>query len=150
MIRTLRWLALGLALAGGTPIATAQAPGELLEPEKAFRISARALDPRSVEIEFRIAEGYYMYRDRLSFASESGEPLAEIEIPRGKLKEDPFFGKSETFRDRVRIRLTVSGGDAARGSVGVKVTSQGCADALVCYAPIEQLVKVRLPGRGIR
>lgn len=150
MIKTLRWLALGLALAGNPAVATAQTPGELLAPEKAFRISARALDRRSVEIEFRIAEGYYMYRERFAFATESGEPLGEIEIPRGKVKEDPFFGKSETFRDRVRIRMVVSSRDAARGSVGLKVTSQGCADARVCYAPIEQHVEVKLPAGRYR
>ena len=118
---------------------------ELLDPEKAFRISARALDTRSVEVEFRIAEGYYMYRDRFSFATESGERLAEVEIPRGTLKEDQFFGRTETFRRLVRIRVPVSPGDAARGSVKLKVTSQGCADVGVCYVPLEQSVQVRLP-----
>lgn len=133
----------------GTP-AAAQLPfGQpgLLEPEKAFRISARALDAHSVEVEFRIAEGYYMYRDRFRFATASGKPLADIEIPRGKVKEDQFFGKSETFRDLVRIKVPVSAGDAARGSVELKVTSQGCSDKGVCYVPLEQTVSVRLPGR---
>jgi thiol:disulfide interchange protein DsbD len=119
---------------------------ELLEPEKAFRISARALDERNVEVEFRIADGYYMYRDRFSFATESGKPLAEVEIPRGKLKEDQFFGKTETFRDLVRIRVPVSAEDAAKGSVNLKVTSQGCSDKGVCYVPLEQIVRVSLPG----
>jgi thiol:disulfide interchange protein DsbD len=150
MIRTLRWLALGLALAGNPATAAAQTPGELLEPGKAFRISARALDRRSVEIEFKIARGYYLYRNRFGFATESGEPLAEVEIPRGKLKEDAFFGKSETFRDLVRIRVAISPKDAARGGVKLKVTSQGCADVGVCYTPLEQMVEVSLPGRGMR
>ena len=118
---------------------------ELLDPEKAFRISARALDERSVEVEFSIADGYYMYRDRFSFATESGQQLADVEIPRGTLKEDQFFGRTETFRRLVRIRVPVSPGDAARGSVKLKVTSQGCADVGVCYVPLEQSVRVRLP-----
>jgi len=119
---------------------------ELLEPEKAFRISARALDERNVEVEFEIADGYYMYRDRFSFATESGKRLAEVEIPRGKVKEDEFFGKTETFRDLVRIRVPVSPEDAAAGSVNLKVTSQGCSDKGVCYTPLEQVVRVSLPG----
>lgn len=121
---------------------------ELLDPEKAFRISARALDERNVEVEFKIADGYYMYRDRFSFATESGKPLAEVEMPRGKLKEDAFFGKTETFRDLVRIRVPVSPEDAASGRVNLKVTSQGCADIGVCYTPLEQMVRVALPGAG--
>lgn len=118
---------------------------ELLEPEKAFRISARALDERNVEVAFRIAPGYYMYRSRFSFATEAGKPLAEVEIPRGKIKEDRFFGKQETFRDLVRIRVPVSAEDAAKGAVNLKVTSQGCADKGVCYVPLEQTVRVSLP-----
>jgi len=104
-----------LAVAAGPAPAQLFAPQGILEPEKAFRISARALDEHHVEVEFRIAEGYYLYRDRFSFATESGKPLAEVEIPRGKLKEDQFLGKSETFRDLVRIRVAVSAGDAAPG-----------------------------------
>ena len=120
------------------------ASGELLDPQKAFVISAHALGGQHVEVEFKIAEGYYMYRDRFRFATESGEPLPVVEIPHGKVKEDPVFGRTETFRDRVRIRVTVSPKDAVRGNVTLKVTSQGCADAKVCYAPVEQIVKVRL------
>ena len=135
---------MALAFVIAAPVAIGQ--GELLDPDKAFRISARALGGKSVEVEFKIANGYYLYRNRFSFAAESREPLAEIEIPRGALKEDAFFGKSETFRDLVRIRMTLSPRDAARGSVNLRVTSQGCADVGVCYVPLEQLVGVRLPG----
>lgn len=137
-------LATWLAAAGAAPLF--HAPREPLDPEKAFRVTARVLDGKRVEIVFSIAAGYYLYRDRFRFATESGEPLAEIEIPRGKLNEDAFFGRAETFRDRVRIRVAVSSKDAARGRVRLKITSQGCADIGVCYTPHEQLVTVRLPG----
>ena len=49
------------------------------------------------------------------------------------------------FRRLVRIRVPVSAEDAARGTVNLKVTSQGCADAGVCYLPLEQTVRVALP-----
>ncbi len=136
-----------LAVAAGNASAQLFAPQGILEPEKAFRISARALDEHHVEIEFKIAEGYYLYRDRFSLATESGKPLAEVEIPRGKVKEDQFFGKSETFRDLVRIRVAVSTEDAARGTMKLKVTSQGCSDQGLCYLPLEQIVQVGLPKR---
>ncbi|HUF81964.1 MAG TPA: protein-disulfide reductase DsbD N-terminal domain-containing protein [Burkholderiales bacterium] len=144
LIRLLLLLAVALAAA---PAAGQLFWGEaeLLDPEKAFRISARALDKRTVEVEFKIARGYYMYRDRFSFATESGKPLAQVEIPRGKVKEDKFFGKSETFRDLVRIRVPVSAEEAAKGSVLLRVTSQGCSDKGVCYTPLEQTVRVSLP-----
>lgn len=139
-------LAVVLGLAGPASAQLLAAPAsELLDPQKAFRISARVLDERRVEVEFKIADGYYMYRDRFSFATESGKPLADVEIPRGTLKEDEFFGKTETFRDFVRIRVPVSSDQVAKGNVTLKVTSQGCADIGICYLPLEQTVTVKLP-----
>ena len=128
------------------PQALAVSPDELLEPEKAFRITARGLNEHTVEVQFRIADGYYMYRDRFSFATEGGQPLGEAEIPRGKIKEDQFFGRSEVFRDLVTIRVPLSAEDAAKGRVNLKVTSQGCSDKGVCYTPLEQTVRVNLSG----
>ena len=143
----MRAFLLAVILALVSAPATAQLFGnpELLEPEKAFRISARALDARNVEVTFQIADGYYMYRDRFSFATEGGQPLKGVEIPRGKVKEDQFFGKQETFRDFVRIRVPLSAVDAAKGSVTLTVTSQGCSDKGICYIPQLQRVKVPLP-----
>jgi thiol:disulfide interchange protein DsbD len=144
--RIARWLVLALSLWSVAPAALALSHDELLEPEKAFRISARALDARSLEVEFRIAEGYYMYRDRFLFATESGKRLAEVSLPRGKIKEDEFFGKSETYRGSVRIRVALSPEEAAKGRVRLKVTSQGCSDRGICYVPLDQYVTITLPG----
>jgi thioredoxin:protein disulfide reductase len=138
-------LAAALALAGGPAMAQLFGNPEPLEPDKAFRIAARALDARNVEVTFQIAEGYYMYRDRFSFATEDGQPLKGVEIPHGKIKEDQFFGKQETFRDFVRIRVPVSAAQAAKGSITLNVTSQGCWDKGICYIPQAQQVTVPLP-----
>jgi len=139
-------LLLAAALALGTGPALAQLFGqqELLDPDKAFRISARALDARNVEVTFQIADGYYMYRERFRFATADGRPLTGVQIPRGKVKEDQFFGKQETFRDFVRMRIPLSAADAAKGSITLKVTSQGCSDQGVCYVPQTQDVTVQL------
>lgn len=127
----MKQLFLAIALLGTAACAEASLFGSdgLLEPEKAFRI----------------AEGYYMYRDRFSFATESGRRLADVEIPRGKLKKDQFFGTTETFRHLVRMRVPISAGDAAKGTVTLRVISQGCSDRGVCYVPLEQSISVKLP-----
>jgi len=139
-----RALSLLVTLLLGMPLfAGAQGP-DLLEPEKAFRISTRALDEHNVEVLFRIADGYYMYRDRFRFETEQGRLLADAEFPNGRMNEDEFLGRTETYRREVRIRVPVGARDAARGSVRLKVTSQGCADVGVCYVPLVQLVEVPL------
>ena len=85
-----------------------------------------------------------MYRERFRFATADGRPLTGVQIPRGKVKEDQFFGKQETFRDFVRMRVPLSAADAAKGSITLKVTSQGCSDQGVCYVPQTQDVTVQL------
>jgi len=126
------------------PPAAALEPRELLDPQDAFRLTVVASDARSADLEFRIAEGYYLYRDRFRIETAAGKVIAEAELPQGKMKEDPFFGRSEIYRDRVRIRVPLSGADLARERVRLKVVSQGCSDSGVCYIPQEQWVEVGL------
>jgi len=59
--REWRFVLAAVALAIAVP-ATAQNP---LPPEKAFRFSARLVDAQTVEARFVIANGYYLYRDKV-------------------------------------------------------------------------------------
>jgi thiol:disulfide interchange protein DsbD len=114
---------------------------ELLEPEKAFRFSARAVDG-AVEIQFAIADGYYMYRDKFRFAAE-GNPAVRLgspELPAGARHRDEFFGEVQTYRRQVHIRIPAEG----EGRFDLKVTSQGCADIGVCYVPMESQASLQL------
>ena len=116
---------------------------ELLEPDKAFRFSARALDAGTAEIRYRIADGYYLYRDRFRFAAEPASvSLGGPRFPDGDIHEDRFFGKQVIYRKEVRILLPVRTVGADR--MKLTVTSQGCADIGVCYVPQSQSAELRL------
>jgi len=117
---------------------------DLLDPQDAFRLRVVEFDAKRALIEFRIAEGYYLYRDRFRFETPDGRVIAEAELPRGKAKQDPFFGRTEIYRDRVTIRVPLSGRNPGRGSIRLKIVSQGCSDSGVCYIPQEQWVDVAL------
>ena len=138
-----RWIAAAALFASALP-AGAINPGELLDPQDAFRLTVKGVDGHSAEVEFRIAPGYYLYRDRFRFETESGKTIADAVLPSGKVKQDAFFGRTETYRDHVRIRLPLTGADLGKKRVRLKVISQGCADAGVCYIPQEQWVEVGL------
>ena len=139
VIAAMRLLALCVA-AVGAATAYAQAAPALLDPEAAFRISARLKDPRTVEVRYAIAPGYYLYRARFAFALE-GAATGKPSIPRGKNKFDVTFNKTmEVYRDGVTVTLPLT--QAASGMVTLKATSQGCADAGVCYPPQMQTVNL--------
>jgi len=114
---------------------------DLLEPEQAFRFSARAVAGNALEVHFAIADGYYLYRERFKFASDNAR-LGKPEFPAGVRKTDQFFGDSETYRKAVRIRVPVEAG--AGDPLKLLVTSQGCADIGVCYVPMESAATLRL------
>src|SRR6266436_1703267 len=143
MHRLLSILPLLIALAP----ARAANTDELLEPDKAFRFSARALDATTVEVSYAIADGYYLYRERFRFAAEPATVrLGEPQFSKGQIHEDKFFGKQETYRKDVRIRLPLEAGGAER--LKLLVTSQGCADLGVCYVPQVQSAELRLASLG--
>ena len=123
---------------------------ELLPPEEAFSLSAW-VEGDALIAEYQIAPGYYMYRERFEFQIESSDTPARFDvavIPDGKVKEDEFFGKMETYRNSVRIELPLLFDGAAASSLQVKMTSQGCADIGVCYPPLKQSLAVELASNA--
>lgn len=123
---------------------------ELLPPEKAFSLSAW-VEGDTLVAEYQIAPGYYMYRERFDFQIESSDAPTRFDvavIPAGKVKEDEFFGKMETYRDSVKISLPLLFDGPAASRLQVKMTSQGCADIGVCYPPLKQALAVELASNA--
>ena len=119
---------------------------EFLDPAVAFKPSARALDGQTIEVVFDIAKGYYLYRDKFRFAVDGDSvTLGTPVFPKGKEKDDENFGKVEVFYKNVAIRLPVERNASGELPLKLNVTSQGCADAGVCYPPQMQSVAVTLP-----
>jgi thioredoxin:protein disulfide reductase len=119
---------------------------EFLDPAVAFKASAQALDSQTVEVSYEIAKGYYLYRDKFRFAVE-GETvgLGTPVFPKGKEHQDENFGQVEVYYKTVAIRLPVERASSGPLALKLKLSSQGCADAGVCYPPQSQTVSVELP-----
>lgn len=147
-IRSNRRSLCALGVAAIVLAAAASAQVTPLPPERAFRFSARALNPHTVEARFNIADGYYLYRDKLHFAVEpAASGLAAPSLPDGKIKEDQFFGRVETYRGNLIVNLQLDGTVPGQ-KVVVQAESQGCADLGICYPPNVQRVTVALPAAG--
>ncbi|HEY7238326.1 MAG TPA: protein-disulfide reductase DsbD domain-containing protein [Burkholderiales bacterium] len=134
-----------LLLAFAAP-ALAQNP---LPPERAFRFSARLIDGRTVEARFSIADGYYLYRDKIHFAAEPASAgLSVPALPGGQVKEDPFFGHVETYRGAVVVNLALNNAKPGE-QVVIAAESQGCADIGLCYPPTVQRVTIPIPEGSV-
>jgi thioredoxin:protein disulfide reductase len=118
----------------------ARAADDFLDPAVAFKFSATE-KPGEVDVTYKIADGYYMYRERFAFATRNGTvTIGEPQLPAGHVKFDETFNKNvETYRNELTIRIPVK---QAAGPFDLAVTSQGCADAGICYPPMERVYHV--------
>jgi thiol:disulfide interchange protein DsbD len=129
--------------------AAARAEPPLLEPEQAFRFAARWKDARSIEVVYRIAPGYYLYRDKFRFSAEpAAVRLGAPQLPPGKRHRDEFFGEVETYRGELLIVLPFEIEGAPPEAITLAAVSQGCADVGVCYLPQEHKAQLRLAALG--
>ncbi|SAK85126.1 protein-disulfide reductase [Caballeronia temeraria] len=119
----------------------ARAADDFLDPDVAFKFSASE-KPGEVDVRYKIADGYYMYRERFAFAVKSGDAtIGAAQLPAGKVHFDQTFNKDvETYRGELLIRIPVT---KASGPFEIAVTSQGCADGGICYPPMEKTYRVR-------
>jgi thiol:disulfide interchange protein DsbD len=118
---------------------------DLLEPDRAFRFAARLKDARSIEITYRIAPGYYLYRDKFQFTlAPAGVKPGAPKLPPGRKHRDEFFGEVETYRGDLSINLPFELADAGVAAFRLTALSQGCADVGDCYVPHEQTAELRL------
>ena len=138
------WLGFVMLVAAAALLAgPAQAEEDFLDPADAFVLTAAMANPTELQVHFRIAPDYYMYRGRFGFEADApvaGEPI----FPRGTVKYDPTFDEDmEVYHEQVTIRLPLQAGAAQ--PVPLRITGQGCANAGLCYPPMTftlQLVPV--------
>ena len=121
---------------------------ELLEADQAFALSTRVLDANTIEASWKIAPNYYLYRDKFKFEVVSGDVvLSPARFPTGKMKHDDNFGNVEIYTQSVKVTLPLERLNAARMNTVLRITAQGCNDAVgVCYPPHVKEVTLALPA----
>lgn len=110
----------------GTPV--------FLPVDQAFDVQPMEFKDGHLLVSWRITPGYYLYRDRLKFtAVPQGSRLGAPAMPPSQTYKDEHFGEMQVYRDKLTVRVPVSG--ASPGPWAVSVAYQGCADAGLCYPP---------------
>jgi thiol:disulfide interchange protein DsbD len=137
-------LLLGALLA---PQALAQ-DEDVLKPQDAYRY-AIADTGDAIEIDWAIEDGYYLYRNKMSYQVDSSEIVfGEAEMPEGEHHEDEFFGVQQVYRGRFFVRIPYTVVAELPDAVDVVIKSQGCADIGLCYPPQTWTEPVQLVARN--
>ncbi|MCE9679271.1 protein-disulfide reductase DsbD [Shewanella sp. AS1] len=89
---------------------------------------------QQIKLSWVIADGYYMYRDKLKFEAD-GASLGEIQLPSGKPHTDEYFGEQQVFYTFVEVPVAIK---QALDNSTLTVTFMGCAEGKLCYPPTKR------------
>ena len=127
-------------LEGGSnnPFAGVVQGPDFLPVEQAYRLAVEIEDATSVRLYWQIADEYYLYQHRLGFelSDDAGVIATTPALPPAIERSDEFFGDVRVFYTDLDVSLTAE--RTANGEASLKVSSQGCADAGLCYPPRDQ------------
>ena len=117
---------------------------QVLKPQEAFPVEV-AFQNNVLQVSHQIKEGYYLYRDKISYESrDSRISLDSVVLPQGTKYEDEFFGKTEIFRKDFTIYIPFSTSSSEEiNNFDLQINSQGCADIGLCYPPQKWLRNVK-------
>ncbi len=120
---------------------------ELLPPEQAFQFFADVKDEHTLHISWLIADGYYLYKDKLSVKLDQSTPtgLGKLSLPKGESHHDEEFGQVEIYRNQLSLDVDLQRQSLAAETLTLTAKFQGCADRGVCYPPMQSNVALLLP-----
>jgi thioredoxin:protein disulfide reductase len=122
------------------------ATGDQLPVDDAFTMNARFDKPNELTVTWQIAPGYYLYRDKLTFAVSGPIELGAPTLPAGTPHTDDNFGDVQILRDYIEAKIPFA--RASPNAIDVELTAgfQGCKDDSICYPPGEQVMALVLPA----
>jgi thiol:disulfide interchange protein DsbD len=118
--------------------------GRFLKPDRAFVLAADSAHADRVQLDWEIADGYYLYRDRITVRSlDPDADLGAPRLPEGETHDDDYFGKQVVYRGLLEVDVPIARAASVR-ELPLEIAYQGCADAGLCYPPIRKRVTVAL------
>jgi thiol:disulfide interchange protein DsbD len=115
---------------------------DFLAPEQAFQLKAEVGAKNALALDWHIAPGYHLYRERITVNADRADVLGEPALPPGVRKFDENFGKEmETYQNAVAVTLPLRAAENAPAFT-LHVGYQGCADAGLCYPPAQVSYRV--------
>jgi thioredoxin:protein disulfide reductase len=147
-LRRLRGVSLSVCMALLWASVSAWAANEDFLPiEKAFTLTAQVLDKKTVRLNWQIADGYYLYQERISVEADAKQgKLGPVGLPRGEEKFDDNFKKTMiVYKHQLTVDVPI---EKASANLPVTVGYQGCASAGLCYPPTTADIKVALAAYG--
>lgn len=114
---------------------------EFLKVDQAFQFDFNQ-QGKDVEVYFNIAEGYYLYKEKLVFKSDNAK-FELPALPEGVEHEDEFFGVQQVYYKKLKFNIPVN---EATNDSSIELTYQGCAEKGLCYPPTKKVIYLSAVG----
>jgi thiol:disulfide interchange protein DsbD len=117
-----------------------------LPPDKAFGLDVIARDAHTLQANFNVTPGYYLYRDKITFTTNNNlVKVTAVNLPKGEIKHDPNFGDTEVFHQSFQSLITLNRANNEATSITLNAVYQGCSEQGLCYPPITKTLQINLP-----
>lgn len=140
--RTVTGIAIIFAVALLSPAAWSAATDGPLPVDEAFPITASFVAGK-LALQIGVTPGHYLYRDRFEFRVDGKDvgpavsaKLTKLAQEKGKVKNDPTFGKTTVFEKPFVLELI----PVATTKAELELVFQGCSEvAGICYPPSKRV-----------
>ena len=110
-----------------------------------FQMTSRASAPNQYALTWRVAQGYYLYKDQMKIVATDGAMVSSIKwTTPTQSKDDPTFGQVQVFHNQAVAVVTVNTNKVTTGQPTLNVRYQGCAEGGLCYPPINAQVALNV------
>ena len=130
----------GTSLGAGSatdPFGAALSGPEFLPVEEAYQVAVDVQEDGALRIYWQIEPEYYLYQHQFKFelSDASGDIPLEVALPTALERVDEFFGEVRVYYGSADITAVPQ---RVPEAATLRMTSQGCADAGLCYPPRSQ------------
>jgi len=123
---------------------------QVLLPDQAFKLDDVVVqDKNTLQANFTVAPGHYLYRDRIKFESKDIQ-ITEVTLPKGDIKKDTHFGETVVFHDSFTAQISLKDAPANIEKMMLQASYQGCSVKGLCYAPIHKSIEVTLARNAVK
>lgn len=113
-----------------------------LPADQAFEFSANVDQHNVLLAKWKIAKGYYLYKDRIQFKLIKGNgELGVPELPLGKTIRDKLLGNHEVYKNQLTVPVALPNNPS--GKIQIAISYQGCQTDNYCYPAEFKLMELK-------
>ncbi len=119
--------------------------------DEAFIFSADAISANQISASWQVAEGNYLYKEKISFEVDSNSDISlkSYQLPQGENKMDEIFGLTEVFLHDIQVEIPFFNPLQAK-TVTLTAHYQGCSETFnICYPPTSKTITLELSNNAI-